>query len=78
MTQFIALHNLSFQTAAHLFDPFPKMFPDFKIAADFACKHTRTKSDSICYDALKITIDNIELITITINGDVRVFYKILT
>ena len=70
MTQFIALHNLSFQTAAHLSDLFPKMFADFMIAADFACKHTKTKS--ICCDALKITIDNIELISITINGDVHV------
>ena len=50
MANFIALHNLLFQTADHLSDLFSKMFPDSKIAADFACKHTKTKA--ICCDAL--------------------------
>ena len=50
MTQFIAMHNLPFQAADHLSDLFSSMFPDSKIAADFACKHTKTKA-VIC-DAL--------------------------
>ena len=50
MSNFIAMHNLSFQTADHLSDLLPKMFPDSKIASDFGCKHTKTKT--ICCDAL--------------------------
>ena len=38
------MHNFSFQTADHLSDLLPKMFPDSKIAPDFGCKHTKTKS----------------------------------
>ena len=44
MSQFIAMHNLSFQTTEHLTDLIPAMFPDSKIAAKFSCKHTKTKS----------------------------------
>lgn len=47
MANFIAMHNLSFQTADHLSDLLPAMFPDSKIAG---CKHTKTKA--ICCDAL--------------------------
>ena len=50
MANFIAMHNLSFQTADHPSDLLPKMFPDSKIASDFGCKHTKTKS--ICCDVL--------------------------
>ena len=50
MANFIAMHNLSFQTADHLSDLLPVMFPDSKIASDFGCKHTKTKA--ICCDAL--------------------------
>ena len=44
MTQFIVSHNLSFLAADHLSDLFKCMFPDLKVAADFACKRTKTKS----------------------------------
>ena len=44
MCQFIALHNLPFLAADHLSDLLPAMFPDSKIARDFACKRTKTKS----------------------------------
>ena len=44
MAKFIALHNLPFQVADHLTDLVPLMFPDSKIAAGFASKHTKTKS----------------------------------
>ena len=50
MAHFIAQHNLPFQAADHLSDLMSSMFPDSKIAADFSCKHTKTKS-VIC-DAL--------------------------
>ena len=44
MVQFIAMHNLPFIAADHLTDLFPKMFPDSKIAGDFSCKRTKTRS----------------------------------
>ena len=50
MANFIALHNLSFQTADYLSYRLPEMFPDTKIAADFGSKHTKTKA--LCCDAL--------------------------
>ena len=50
MSNFIAQHNLSFATADHLTD-LPKMFPDSKIAAGYACK--RTKTTAIVCDALQ-------------------------
>ena len=50
MDQFIAIHNLPFEAAGHLSTLFPVMFPDSKIATDFACKHTKTKA--IICDAL--------------------------
>ena len=50
MAQFIAIHNLPFLAADHLSDLFHSMFPDLKIAADFACKRTKTKS--IIFDGL--------------------------
>ena len=52
MYQFIAMHNLSFQSADHLSDIVSTMFPDSKIAARFSCKHTKTKAiicDAIFY-----------------------------
>ena len=51
MVQFITMHNLPFQASDHLSDLLPMMFPDSKIAADFACKHTKTKA--IVCDALE-------------------------
>ena len=52
LVQFIALHNLLFETADHLSDLFRSIFPGSKIAADFTCKHTKTKAlDPYC-DAL--------------------------
>jgi hypothetical protein len=51
MCNFIAQHNLPFQTADHLTDLLPKMFPDSKIAAGFACKCTKTTA--IVCDALE-------------------------
>ena len=50
MAQFIAMHNLPFEAADHLSTLLPAMFPDSKIAMDFACKHTKTKA--IICDAL--------------------------
>ena len=50
MVQFIARHNISFQTADHLSQLFPVLFPDSKIAASFGCGHTKTKA--ICCDLL--------------------------
>ena len=44
MTQFIAMHNIPVLAADHLSGLFPSMFPDSKIAADFACRHTKTKT----------------------------------
>ena len=41
MAQFIAMHNLPFQAADHLSGI---MFPDSKIAAEFSCRHTKTKA----------------------------------
>ena len=38
MSQFIAMHNLSFQTADHLLDLVSAVFPDSKIATGFSCK----------------------------------------
>ena len=51
MSQFIAMHNLSFQTADHFSDLVSAMFPDSKIAAGFSCKHTKTKA--IICDAIE-------------------------
>ena len=50
MAQFMAMHNLPFEATDHLSTLFPAMFPDSKIAADFACKQTKTKA--IISDAL--------------------------
>ena len=50
MAQFISMHNLPFEAADHLSTLLPTMFPDSKIAKDFACKHTKTKA--IICDAL--------------------------
>ena len=50
MAQFIAMHNLPFEAADHLSTLFPAMFPDSKIATNFACKHTKTRA--IICDAL--------------------------
>ena len=50
MCQFITMHNLPFEAADHLSKLFPAMFPDEKVANDFACKHTNTKA--IIVDAL--------------------------
>ena len=44
MAKFIALHNLLFQMADHFTDLVSSMFPDSRIAADFSCKHTKTKA----------------------------------
>ena len=44
MSNFIAMHNISFQTADHLSRLFGSMFPDSKIASDFSCKHTKTRA----------------------------------
>ena len=44
MTNFIAMHNLSFQAADHLSSLFGAMFPDSSIAKDFSCRHTKTKA----------------------------------
>ena len=48
MVQFIAMHNLPFLAADHLTDLFPRMFPDSKIAGDFSCRRTKTRS-IICH-----------------------------
>ena len=50
LSQFIALHNLSFQTFDHLSDLLASIFPDSKIASSLSCKHTKCKS--IICDAL--------------------------
>ena len=47
MAQFIAMHNIPFEAADHLSTLLPTMFPDSKIAKDFACKHTKTKCDTL-------------------------------
>jgi hypothetical protein len=44
MSNFIAMHNLSFQSADHLSKLFGIMFPDSKIASKVACKHTKTRA----------------------------------
>ncbi len=44
MSNFIAMHNLSFQSADHLSSLFGVMFPDSTIASDFSCRHTKTKA----------------------------------
>ena len=44
MSNFIAMHNLSFQCADHLSSLFGMMFPDSTIAANFSCRHTKTKA----------------------------------
>jgi hypothetical protein len=44
MSNFIAMHNLSFQSADHLSQLFTVMFPDSAIASDFSCKHTKTRA----------------------------------
>ena len=51
VSQFIAMHNISFQTADQLSDLLSTMFPDSKIAASFSCKHTKTKA--IICDAIE-------------------------
>ena len=40
--RFIAEHNLPFAVAHHFNRLCPVMFPDSKIAAGFACAHTKT------------------------------------
>ena len=50
MSNFITMHNPSFQTADYLSDLLPKMIPDSKIATNFGCKHTKMKT--ICCDVL--------------------------
>ena len=52
MAQFIATHNLPFQTADHLSDLFTTMFLDSRIAVDFRCKHTKIKA--LISDALDL------------------------
>ena len=47
MAKFIAMHNLSFKAADHLSELLSSMFPDSAIAADFACKRTKTKTDAL-------------------------------
>ena len=42
MTHFIVKHNLPVSVADHLTQLFPVMFPDSKIASDFAWKRTKT------------------------------------
>lgn len=42
MTHFIIEHNLPVSVADHMTHLFPKMFPDSKIANNFACKRTKT------------------------------------
>ena len=42
MTQFIVEHNLPISAADHMTHLFPAMFPDSKIASQFACKRTKT------------------------------------
>lgn len=44
MVKFLVLHNLPFKAADHLSELLPVMFPDSAIAADFACKWTKTKA----------------------------------
>ncbi len=44
MSNFIAMHNISFLTANHLSSLFATMFPDSKIASDFSCKCTKTRA----------------------------------
>ena len=44
MSQFIATHNLPFETANYLSDLVSAMFPDSKIAAGISCKHTKIKA----------------------------------
>ena len=44
MSNFIAMHNLSFQSAEHLSSLFGIMFPDSTIASDFSCRHIKTKA----------------------------------
>lgn len=41
-TQFVAKHNISFQTSDHATKLFSRMFPDSNIAKKFACGHTKT------------------------------------
>ena len=41
-TNFIAQHNMSFLTADHVTHLYPKMFPDSKIAKQFACSCIKT------------------------------------
>ncbi len=43
-SNFIAMHNLSFQSSDHLSSLFGVMFPDSTIASDFSCRHTKTKA----------------------------------
>ena len=44
MCPFVVMHDLPFQAADNLTDLLSSMFPDSKIASDYACKHTKTKS----------------------------------
>ena len=44
MVQFIATHNIPFQAADHLSELVSSMFPNSQIAAEFRCKHTKTKA----------------------------------
>ena len=41
---FIVEHNLSFQVMDHLSEVIKESFPDSKIAMEFSCKHTKTRS----------------------------------
>jgi hypothetical protein len=50
LAAFLSEHNLSFHIMDHFSDLLPKLFPDSKIAANFKCK--RTKSKSIVTNAL--------------------------
>ena len=58
MANFIAMHNLSFQTADHLSDLLLKMFPDLKIASDFGCKHTKVKLSHVTYHGITTRLDS--------------------
>ena len=49
-TNFIIQHNMLFLTADHMTHLYPKMFPDSKIANQFAC--SRTKTSCILNDAM--------------------------
>ena len=84
MSNFIAMHNISFLTANHLSSLFAAMFPDSKIASDFSCKCTKARAivcealDPYHKNPIVENIRNVPYSRASNHTDLSVFLRIYT